>query len=279
MSDYRLVDVFGSGPFTGNPVAVVTGKDDLDTETMLRITQWFNLSETTFLLPATDSAADYRVRIFTPDRELPFAGHPTLGTCHAWLEQGGQPRNPDHIVQQCSAGLINLRRVDGRLAFSGPPLVRSGSVDPQTVERVAAFLRVDRDRIVDIAWVDNGPGWIGVMLGSAEEVLALDPLRSYAERIEVGVIGPHEGDGPLDYEIRTFFTNHTLTIIEDPITGSFNASVAEWLYGSGRVDRAYVAAQGTKLGRSGRVYVDRDDAGAIWIAGDTQTLVRGTPTF
>ncbi len=279
MSDYRLVDVFGSGPFTGNPVAVVTGKDDLDTATMLRITQWFNLSETTFLLPATDRAADYRVRIFTPDRELPFAGHPTLGTCHAWLEQGGQPRNPDHIVQQCSAGLIKLRCVDGRLAFSGPPLVRSGGVDEPTAERVAAFLRIDRDRIVDIAWVDNGPGWIGVMLSSAEEVLALAPLRSYPERIEVGVIGPHKSGGPVDYEIRTFFTNHTLTIIEDPITGSFNASVAEWLYGIGQIDRAYVAAQGIRLGRSGRVYVNRDAAGAIWIAGDTQTLVRGTPVF
>lgn len=275
MSDYLLVDVFGSGAFTGNPVAVVAGKGDLDTETMLRITQWFNLSETTFLLPATDDAADYRVRIFTPDRELPFAGHPTLGTCHAWLELGGKPRNPNRIVQQCAAGLVDIRKVDGRLAFSAPPLIRSGDVDEETAERVASFLRIGRDDIVDITWADNGPGWIAVMLESAEAVLALDPQRSYHERFEVGVIGPHSAGGAVDYEIRTFFTDHNLSIVEDPVTGSFNASVAQWLYGSGRIDRAYVAAQGTKIGRSGRIYVKRDEAGAIWIAGDTQTFVAG----
>lgn len=275
MSDYLLVDVFGSGAFTGNPVAVVAGKGNLDTETMMRITQWFNLSETTFLLPATDDAADYRVRIFTPDRELPFAGHPTLGTCHAWLELGGMSRNPGHIVQQCAAGLITIRRVDGRLAFSAPPLIRSGDLDEETAERVASFLRIDPGEIVAAQWVDNGPGWIGVMLESAEAVLALDPLRSYPERIDVGVIGPHNVGSEVDYEIRTFFSNHTRSIVEDPITGSFNASAAQWLYGSGRIDRAYVAAQGTKLGRSGRVYVSRDETGAIWIAGDTQTFVAG----
>lgn len=275
MSDYLLVDVFGSGAFTGNPVAVVAGKGDLDTETMLRITQWFNLSETTFLLPPTDKVADYRVRIFTPDRELPFAGHPTLGTCHAWLELGGKPRNPDRIVQQCAAGLVDIRKVDGRLAFSAPPLIRSGDVDEETVERIASFLRIGRDDIRDITWADNGPGWIAVMLESAEAVLALDPQRNYHERFEVGVIGPHSSGGAVEYEIRTFFTDHNLSIVEDPVTGSFNASAAQWLYGSGRIDRAYVAAQGTKIGRSGRIYVNRDEAGTIWIAGDTQTFVAG----
>lgn len=275
MSDYLLVDVFGSGAFTGNPVAVVAGKGDLDTETMLRITQWFNLSETTFLLPTTDDTADYRVRIFTPDRELPFAGHPTLGTCHAWLELGGKPRNPDRIVQQCAAGLVDIRKVDGRLAFSAPPLIRSGPVDEETVERIASFLLIGRDDIVDITWADNGPGWIAVMLESAEAVLALDPHRSYHERFEVGVIGPYSVGGAVDYEIRTFFTDHNLSIVEDPVTGSFNASAAQWLYGSGRIDRAYVAAQGTKIGRSGKIYVNRDEAGTIRIAGDTQTFVAG----
>lgn len=279
MADYLLVDVFGSGAFTGNPVAVVLGKGDLDTETMLRITQWLNLSETTFLLPAIDEAADYRVRIFTPDRELPFAGHPTLGTCHAWLELGGRAEDPGHIVQQCGAGLVSIRRIDGRLAFAAPPLIRSGAVDEQTAEQIASFLRISRSEIVNIRWSDNGPGWIAVMLGSAEAVLALDPVRSYTERIDVGVIGPYPLGSEVDYEIRTFFTNHLRTIVEDPITGSFNASAAQWLYGSGQIDRAYVAAQGTKIGCKGRAYVSRDEGGEIWIAGNTPTLFRGTPAF
>ncbi|MGD9811647.1 MAG: PhzF family phenazine biosynthesis protein, partial [Sphingobium sp.] len=180
--EFQMVDVFGGGLFTGNPVAVVAAADMLDTAEMLRITRWFNLSETTFLVPATDSEADYRVRIFTPDRELPFAGHPTLGTCHAWLEAGGTPRDQDRIVQQCDAGLIPIRRIDGRLAFAAPPLVRSGQVTEEKLAEVADFLCIRRSDIVEARWADNGPGWIGVILKDADAVLALDPHRSHPER-------------------------------------------------------------------------------------------------
>lgn len=274
-SSCHIVDVFGAEPFTGNPVAVVTGGGDLSVDEMLRITRWFNLSETSFLLPSEDDRADYRVRIFTPDRELPFAGHPTLGTCHAWREAGGSPKNPGIIVQQCNAGLIDIAHVDGRLAFAAPPLIRSGPVEPEKIEEVAAFLKIAPADIVEAQWVDNGPGWIGVMLKSADAVLALNPRRDYPSRIDVGVVGPHPAGTGADYEIRTFFTDHNRTIVEDPITGSFNASVAQWLYGSGRIDRPYIAAQGTRIGRKGRVHVHRDQEGKIWIAGDTRTSVSG----
>lgn len=277
--EFQMVDVFGGGLFTGNPVAVVAAADMLDTAEMLRITRWFNLSETTFLVPATDSEADYRVRIFTPDRELPFAGHPTLGTCHAWLEAGGTPRDQDRIVQQCDAGLIPIRRIDGRLAFAAPPLVRSGQVTEEKLAEVADFLCIRRSDIVEARWADNGPGWIGVILKDADAVLALDPHRSHPERVNVGVVGPHPPGRVVDFEIRTFFSDHNRTIVEDPITGSFNAAAAMWLYDSGRIDRDYVAAQGTQIGREGRVYVSRDANGTIWIAGETRSTVVGTLTI
>ncbi|WP_156679484.1 PhzF family phenazine biosynthesis protein [Sphingomonas profundi] len=278
---FQLIDVFGVAPFSGNPLAVVAAAEDLDTEAMQRITRWLNLSETTFLLPPRHAEADYRVRIFTLAHELPFAGHPTLGTCHAWLAGGGQPRDPGRIVQECGAGLIPIRR-DGddgdgdRLAFAAPPLVRSGPVDDATLAEAAAVLRIDPATIVEAQWADNGPGWLAVMLASAEAVLALEPARAHDRRVDIGVVGPHAPGGEAAWEIRALFSGAHGEIMEDPVTGSLNASIAQWLFASGRATDRYVAAQGTRLGRTGRVHVERDAAGTIWIGGRTATLFSGT---
>jgi PhzF family phenazine biosynthesis protein len=272
---FQLVDVFGQGDFTGNPLAVVLDADGLDGETMQRIARWLNLSETTFLLPPTTPDADYRVRIFTLDRELPFAGHPTLGSCHAWLTAGGQPRRAGQVVQECGAGLITVRRDGERLAFAAPPLIRTGPVDEADLVEAARFLRIAREEIQDAQWVDNGPGWMGVMLRSAEAVLALDPVRACERRIEIGVVGAHATGGEADYEIRALFSDPYGAIIEDPVTGSLNASVAQWLFASGLRSTRYVAAQGTRLGRQGRVYIDRDASRQVWVGGAARSLFSG----
>lgn len=276
--DFSLVDVFGTEEFSGNPVAVVHDAAALSTETMQRITRWLNLSETTFLLPPADPAADYRVRIFTLERELPFAGHPTLGTCHAWLEAGGRPRDPARIVQQCGAGLVPIRRDQAGLAFAAPPLIRSGAVDDATLDEIAAILGIGRDRFVDAAWTDNGPGWVTVLLGSAEEVLALEPARSHPGRIDIGVVGPYPPGSEAAYEVRAIFTAGFGALVEDPVTGSLNASVAQWMLESGRVTAPYFAAQGTRLGRTGRVGITQA-GGDIWIGGKTRSLFRGRSAF
>jgi len=272
---FRLVDVFGAENFAGNPVAVLTDAADLTTDAMQAITRWLNLSETTFLLPPTDPAADYRVRIFTLAHELPFAGHPTLGSAHAWLEVGGRPKNDGLVVQQCGAGLVTIRRDSGRLAFAAPKLLRGGRPTEAEIERVAHKLRIEPGTIVDAAWADNGPGWIAVMLDSADAVLALDPDRRPGERIDIGVVGPHAAGSAVAFEIRAFFSDAQGALIEDPVTGSLNASVGQWLFGSGRATDSYVAAQGTRLGRSGRIHVDRDSAGQVWVAGASRTLFSG----
>ena len=277
--DFSLVDVFGVDDFSGNPVAVVHDADALSGEEMQRITRWLNLSESTFLLPPTDPAADYRVRIFTLERELPFAGHPTLGTCHAWLEAGGQPRDPARIVQQCPAGLVTVRDEGGGLAFAAPPLLRSGPVDEATLDEVAALLGIGRERIVDAAWTDNGPGWVSVLLASAEEVLALEPARSHPGRIDIGVVGLYPPGSEAAYEVRAIFTAGFGALVEDPVTGSLNASVAQWMLDSGRVAAPFVAAQGTRLGRTGRVAIARDTEGAVWVGGRTRTLFKGSAAF
>jgi PhzF family phenazine biosynthesis protein len=269
-----MVDVFGAEAFSGNPLAVVTGAGHLSTDDMLRITRWFNLSETTFLLPSEHVQADYCVRIFTLDRELPFAGHPTLGTCHAWFEAGGVPKNDTEIVQECGAGLVRIRRDAGRLAFAAPPLLRSGPPSVDELDAAVRFLGIDAKDVVEAAWVDNGPGWLGIRLASAEKVLALNPSRSWPERVDIGVVGPH-ASGDVAFEVRAFFGDHTGAIIEDPVTGSLNASLAQWLFASGVADSDYVAAQGTCLGRKGRVYASRDGNGQVWIGGKTQTQVEG----
>jgi PhzF family phenazine biosynthesis protein len=272
---FQLVDVFGDGPFTGNPVAVFDG-EGLSTDAMQQIARWMNLSETTFLLPPTTSEADYRLRIFTLERELPFAGHPTLGTCHAWVERTGVQK--DRIIQQCEAGLVPVERRNGLWAFDAPPLVRSGPVDEEFVAEVAQFLNIERDRIVDAEWCDNGPGWVGILLSSAEEVLALKPGSSYPRRLDIGVIGPHDEGRDVRFEVRTFFSNHLGAIVEDPVTGSFQASVAEWMIRSGRGQPPYVTAQGTALGRRGRVHIETD-GGGLWIGGRTETLAHGEAPF
>ncbi|MEO5772608.1 MAG: PhzF family phenazine biosynthesis protein [Sphingomicrobium sp.] len=279
MRDFQMVDVFGSGPFSGNPVAVVFAADDLDTETMQRITRWFNLSETTFLLPPTNPDADYRVRIFTLERELPFAGHPTLGTCHAWLKAGGEPKTDNIVIQQCEAGLIQIRRTGERLAFQAPPRIRSGPVDDATLNEVLQVLRLDSSAIVEAQWADNGPGWIAVMLESAQAVLSVNAASYHPSGVKIGLVGPHEPGSDAAWEVRAIFNSENGTLIEDPVTGSLNASVAQWLFESGRAEGGYVAAQGTKLGRAGRIHVERDTDGAIWIGGATESLVSGKAEF
>ncbi|WP_380874333.1 phenazine biosynthesis protein PhzF [Sphingomonas sp. DBB INV C78] len=276
---FHLVDVFGDGPFSGNPLAVVADADDLDTATMQQITRWMNLSETTFLLPPTSEEADYRVRIFTLERELPFAGHPTLGTCHAWLASGGVPRQPGRIVQECGAGLVPIRQDEAGLAFAAPPLIRSGAVEEARVAEIAAVLRVERSAIVEAQWVDNGPGWIAVLLESAEAVIAVDPTRHHPTRLDIGIVGPHPAGSPVAWELRALFSDPFGALIEDPVTGSLNASVAQWLLSSGRATAPYVAAQGTCLGRKGRVRVERGEGDTVWIGGATQALVTGVMDF
>jgi PhzF family phenazine biosynthesis protein len=230
------------------------------------------LSETTFLLPPTDAAADYRVRIFYPGGELPFAGHPTLGTCHAWLAAGGKPKNRDEIVQQCGVGLVRVHRDGKRLAFAAPPLKRSGPVDDATLDSIVRSLRVPRSAIRDSQWVSNGPGWVAVMLGSREELLALKPDMANLSPQDIGVVAPMPKGNEALFEMRAFVGGGGP--FEDPVTGSLQAGLALWLIGAGLAPERYVAIQGTALGRDGRVYVEKLGAD-IWIGGDCVTLVEG----
>jgi len=270
---FAQVDVFTTTPYAGNPVAVVLDGSDVSDEEMQRFARWTNLSETTFVLPPSDSGADYRVRIFTPVLELPFAGHPTLGTCHAWLTTGGgEPKRDDVIVQECAAGLIPVRRTEDGLAFAAPPLRRSGPVDEELVVRIASILGIDRAGIRDAQWVDNGPGWVAVMLASAEAVLAVEPAFS---ELDLGVVGPHPAGSSEAFEVRAFFPKDGVAV-EDPVTGSLNASLAQWLLGSGQATAPYIARQGTALGRSGRVHITTDAEGAIWVGGGTIACITGT---
>jgi PhzF family phenazine biosynthesis protein len=269
---FSQVDVFTTVPYRGNPVAVVHDADGIDPDTMLRFAQWTNLSETTFLLAPTDPAADYRLRIFTPISEIPFAGHPTIGSCHAWLEAGGGPRDPAVIVQECGSGLVRIRRSDdARLAFEEPPLLRSGPVDEETLERVCTGLRIPRGWIVDAQWADNGPGWVAILMESAAAVLAIDPGTV---DLDIGVVGAYAAGSDAAFEVRAFFPLNGSTV-EDPVTGSLNASVAGWLIRTGRATPPYLVTQGGALGRDGRVHVSIDDAVTIWVGGDAVTCVRG----
>jgi PhzF family phenazine biosynthesis protein len=287
---FQLIDVFHDGAFSGNPLAVVFDADDLAASAMQTMTRWLNLSETAFLLRPSSPKADYRVRIFTLDRELPFAGHPTLGSCHAWLSNGGTradgSSSPDGtsasdesrtIVQECGAGLVEIRRSAELLAFAAPPLIRGGSVDDSTLSETAAFLRIDRSQIVDAQWADNGPGWIVVLLASVDEVLALDPVRDHPRHIAVGVVGPYPPGSNIAFELRAFFTDQHGGVREDPVTGSLNASTAVWLLSSGRASAPYIAAQGACLGRSGRIHIQQDSKGT-WVGGRTATLFSGICT-
>ena len=286
---FAQVDVFTATPYLGNPLAVVLDGSGLSTEDMHRFTAWTNLSECTFVLPPTPderaAGADYRVRIFCPGRELPFAGHPTLGTCHAWLAHGGQPQHPDRVVQACGAGLVSIRRTGShggtpRLAFAAPPLRREGPLDEADVAHIARGLGVARTDIVAHAWCDNGPGWRAVMLNHAEQVQALQPDPAVLNGWEVGVVGRHAipadaaGDTPL-LEVRAFFPGNQ-GLMEDPVTGSLNAALAQWLIPAGLAPAHYVAAQGHCLHRAGRVHIDRDADGTVWVGGASVTCITGT---
>ena len=240
---FRQVDVFTTTPYHGNPVAVVLDAEGLTEAQMQRFAHWTNLSETTYVLPPSVTGADYRVRIFTPFGELPFAGHPTLGTCHAWLAAAqGSAAPGDRIVQECAAGLVEVRLTADGLAFAAPPQVRSGPVEDALVERLAAVLGIERAGVVDAQWVDNGPGWVALLLADADAVLALRP--GLVDGV-VGVVGPYPSGSPHAFEVRAFFAKDGATV-EDPVTGSLNASLAQWLLGTGRATRAVRGQPGNR---------------------------------
>jgi PhzF family phenazine biosynthesis protein len=239
---------------------------------MQRFARWTNLSETTFVLPPEDAEADYRVRIFTPELEAPFAGHPTLGTCHAWLEAGGEARDPDEVVQECGLGLVRIRRDEGRLAFAAPPLRRSGPASPEDAAPVAAALGLDSEEMLAVEWVDNGFSWIAVLLESAQRVLELRPGQL---DFDVGAVGFHPPDLEAAIEVRAFFPINGVAA-EDPVTGSLNAGVAQWLLGSGRLQAPYIAAQGSAIGRDGRIHVSQDEDGTVWVGGACATVIKGS---
>ncbi|WHA42212.1 PhzF family phenazine biosynthesis protein [Agrobacterium larrymoorei] len=270
---FQQVDVFSAQPLKGNPLAVVCDADDWSDEQMAAFANWTNLSETTFLMKPTVPGADYRVRIFTPTGELPFAGHPTLGTCHVFLSRsGGNAKN--EIVQECAAGLIKIKVSDGTLAFAAPPLRKSGPVDADAIATVAAAFGLSCDVVVDANWTDNGPGWLSLLLKSRADVLGIRPDYVALGDFKVGVVAPCSAEDGIDadFEVRAFFE-----YVEDPVTGSLNAGIAQWLIGAGIAPENYVASQGTALGRAGRVSVDKvnDD---IWIGGKVTTLIEGSVT-
>ena len=269
---FTQVDVFTGTALRGNPLAVVHGADALDDERMQALARWTNLSETSFLLAPSDAGADYRVRIFTPGGELPFAGHPTLGSCHAWLERGGTPRSAGALVQQCGVGLVRLRREGAALAFAAPPLAQS-EVSADDLAAALAALGIGREQVVAARWLMNGPNWLTLLLDSAATVLALAPDPARMQRFaSVGVVGAHPPGGECAFEVRGFVGRPTL--YEDPVTGSLNAGIAEWLIGSGRAPERYVAAQGTRLARAGRVRIARE-GGSVWVGGESVSCIRG----
>ena len=302
---FKQVDVFTDTPYFGNPLAVVLGGSGLGDDAMQRFARWTNLSETTFLLPPTDASADYRVRIFTPGGELPFAGHPTLGSCHSWLQAGGQPKSADYIVQECGVGLVKIRREPGtqRLAFAAPVLKRS-TPSPELLTQVALALGVQPAQILAAQRLDNGPVWLGLLLDSVETVLQLTPDHRALEKLDVAVgvaaIYPPEDAPPLiaranrearafdaapkatlsatpDLEVRAFTA--AIGINEDPVTGSLNASLAQWLMAEGRMPERYLASQGACLGRAGQVYMARDAQGQVWVGGESVTCIDGQVTL
>ncbi|WP_407491758.1 PhzF family phenazine biosynthesis protein [Pseudooceanicola sp. MF1-13] len=272
MSDHRFskLDVFTDVPLKGNPLAVIHDADGLSADVMQATANWMNLSETTFLMQP-EAQADYALRIFTPRRELPFAGHPTLGTCQAWLNTGGQPKG-DTIVQSCAAGLIPIRRDGSKLAFRAPPLMRSGAVDPEVVEQIKARLGLTSDQIEATEWIDNGPGWCGVLVRDTEILRSIQPDYSQHPELGLGVIAPADGED-YDFELRGFTRAY-----DDPVTGSLNASAAQWLFASGIAKGNYVAAQGRELGRAGRIAITKE-GDDVWVGGDVATVVTGQITL
>lgn len=271
---FAQVDVFSSTPYLGNPVAVVLDATDLDDETMLRVARWTNLSETTFVLPPANPDADYRLRIFTPGGELSFAGHPTLGSAHAWLAQGGTPRGGDRIVQECEAGLVDVLRGEGILSFAAPPVLRGGDLDEEYVTRIVAAFGIRREQVLGHQWVDNGPGWAVVRLATAREVLDLEPDLSQIPTAMIGAIGAYPPGSDHAFELRTFAP--AVGVAEDPVCGSMHASVAQWLIGTGLAPTSYHVAQGSRCGRTGDVTITAEPDGTIWVGGTTTTCFHGT---
>ncbi len=269
---FHQLDVFTDTPLKGNPLAVVHDAGGLDAATMAAFARWTNLSETTFLMPPADPRADYRVRIFTPGGELPFAGHPTLGSCHAWLVAGGRSKQDGVIVQECEVGLVPIRQDGTRLAFSAPPLRRTGPLDADLVARIARGLAIDVADIRHHQWVDNGPGWCAVMLSSAAQVLAVRPDFTVLSDLKLGLVGAHRAGHDAAFEVRGFVPS--LGVPEDPVTGSLNAGLGQWLIGAGLAPERYIAAQGTVLGRAGRVHITRDGSD-VWVGGDVVTCIQG----
>jgi len=270
---FAQVDVFTTGPGLGNPLAVVLDAGGLSAAEMQRFARWTNLSETTFIVPIDDPDADYAVRIFTPTEEIPFAGHPTLGTCHAWLAAGGQPREATTVVQACASGLISVRRTGPEtLAFAEPPLLRSGPVEEELIAQIAASIGLERSAILDAQWADNGPGWVAVLLESAEAVLAVQPGAVFCD---LGIVGLYPPGSPAALEVRAMWPQDGY-IVEDPVTGSLNASAAGWLIRSGRLQAPYIATQGGAIGRAGRVEITQDADGTTWTGGRCLTVVEGT---
>lgn len=276
MAAVRFVDVFSEAAYRGNALAVFHDADDLGDEQMAAVARWTNLSETTFLCRPTLPGADYRVRIWTTGGELPFAGHPTLGSAHAWLEAGGVPASADVVVQECAAGLVDVRR-GTRLQFAAPPLTRSGPVEEAEAARVIAALGLDPADVLDLAWVDNGPGWVGIRLRTPDAVLAADPDPGRCGGLKAGLVAaypPGSRDDAVAAEVRAFYSDGR-DFAEDPVTGSLNAGLAQWLVPAGHLPSRYVAAQGSAIGREGRVHVEVVD-GVVWVGGTTRTLVTGT---
>lgn len=268
------VDVFSTSPYSGNPVAVVLDGTDLSDAEMQQLARWTNLSETTFVLPPTVPEADYRLRIFTPGGELPFAGHPTLGSARAWLDGGGTPRHADHLVQECAAGLVTVRRGEDALSFAAPPRVRTGALDDDCLKRIVAAFGIARERVVAHQWVDNGPGWAVIHLSTAEEVLALEPDFSLIPTAMVGAIGAYPEGSEYAFEMRTFAPG--AGVPEDPVCGSMNAAVGLWLTSAGAVPPSYRVSQGTRLGRAGTVEITADPDGTVWVAGAAISYIQGT---
>jgi PhzF family phenazine biosynthesis protein len=270
--DFTQVDVFTAQPLRGNPLAVVHRADSLSDAQMQQFARWTNLSETTFLLQPTAAEADYRVRIFTPGGELPFAGHPTLGSCHAWLERGGVPKVAGRVVQQCGAGLVPIRLDGERAAFAAPPL-REEAVDAATLASVLPALGLTASQVRASRWLDNGPRWLGLLLDDAATVLALEPDHSALKRLaKVGVVGPHPQGHDCAFEVRAFAA--AIGVPEDPVTGSLNAGLAKWLIGTGIAPTQYIAAQGTRMERAGRVHIHHDGRD-IWVGGHSVSVIRG----
>jgi PhzF family phenazine biosynthesis protein len=274
---FQQVNVFSRDPLRGNPLAVVLDAEGIDDTRMAAFAQWTNLSETTFLLPPTDPQADYRVRIFTTLEELPFAGHPTLGSCHAWLAHGGVPKG-EEIVQECGIGLVRIRRSEAGLAFLAPPLLRGEALAPDLREQVRRGLGVAAEDVVDARWADNGTGWLALRLRDRAAVLAIQPDYAQLYGLKVGVFGPWQAsDGDeAQYESRAFIAGDGAP--EDPATGSLNAGIARWLLSTGEAPERYVISQGTAMGRAGRLRVERV-GDALWIGGDCVTCIEGQVTL